>query len=271
MILEILISTMYRKDLSFLDRMFPDRYEEYKILIVNQTDSRTVLKSNLANIRVINSFDIGLSKSRNLAIQNSIADICLITDDDVEFLPNFQQIIIDSFNVLQQASVILFKIKTHTGESYKPYPQISKQLYRKKDIETASSIEMAFKRRDILNRFYFNTSFGLGTSFPHGEEYLFLKQILEANMGIYFQNKFVVKHSLERSTSNIGSDDFIKTQAALYFYDYKNLAYLYLLKFLFFLLRKKIISKKDLLKKFNKGVSAIKQYRALKLENVFDC
>lgn len=264
MILEILISTMYRKDFSFLEKMFPDNYEKYQILIVNQTDSESILKSDLENIRVINSFDFGLSKSRNLAIQNSIGDICLIADDDIEFLSNFEQIIIDSFNALKQASVILFKIEAFTGESYKPYPQISKQLYRKKDIETASSIEMTFKRRAVLNRFYFNTSFGLGTNFPHGEEYLFLKQVLESNLEIHFQNKVIVKHSLERSTSNIGSDDFVKTQAALYFHDYKNLAYLHLLKFVFFLLRKGVVSKNELLHTFKKGAFAIKQYRSLK-------
>ena len=45
--------------------------------------------SDFENIRVINSFEIGLSKSRNLAIKNALGDICIIADDDIEYVEDF--------------------------------------------------------------------------------------------------------------------------------------------------------------------------------------
>ena len=62
--LEVLISTMNRNSLEFLDAMFiHNDKSEFQILIVNQTQEGKVLKSDQFNIRVINSFEKGLSRS----------------------------------------------------------------------------------------------------------------------------------------------------------------------------------------------------------------
>lgn len=261
--LEILISTMNRTSLSFLESMFPHHaLDSLNILIVNQTQIDNVLTSDIKNVRVINSFEQGLSLSRNIAIKNAVGNICLIADDDVEYLPHFDEIILRAFSKLKKTSVIRFKINTFGGETYKAYPVVSKRLINKKDIESSSSIEMAFKSKDIItNHITFNPSFGLGSYFQSGEEYLFLKEVLQRHLIINFENKFIVKHAFERSTSNMGSDNFVKTQAALYYHDYKTLSYLFLLKFIIFLVRKRMIPFNYLIKKYMVGVSAIKTYK----------
>ena len=133
--LEILVSTMYRTSLSFLFQMFPcHNLETLNILIVNQTLKGNELKSDFENIRILNSYNQGLSFSRNLAINNAIGDICLIADDDVEFLPDFDQTILRSFSKRKLVSVILFKIATFSGKAYKNYPKDSKRLSKKKEI-----------------------------------------------------------------------------------------------------------------------------------------
>lgn len=264
-ILEILISTMNRTSLSFLEKMFPNQeLDRLNLLVINQTQIGNELDSNYKNIRVINSFDKGLSLSRNLALKNAAGEICLVSDDDVEYLPNFLNTIVSAFSRLKGASVIRFKIETFTGVAYKTYPKTSKSLNTKKDIESASSIELAFKRKDIIsNNITFNSLFGLGSRFQSGEEYLFLQEILKKGLNIYFENEAIVKHSFERSTSNMGSENFIKTQAALYYHDYQNLSYLFLLKFIIFLVRKKIVSLNEFVPKYKLGVSAIKIYKEL--------
>ena len=265
--LEVLISTMHRVSLHFVDKMFP--FQELKnlnILIVNQTERGKELQSIIPNIRVINSYEKGLSKSRNLALQNAKGDICLIADDDVEYFPNFEYTVKKAFISFPEASIIRFKISTFSGEPYKTYPLVSKRLYKKKEIENTSSIEIAIKRDKICNKIHFNTHFGLGSYFPSGEEYLFLKEALKQNKRVFFENEIIVKHSAESSTSNMGDEAFVKAQAALYYHDYKELSYLHLLKFLFFLLRKDIMNKKQFKNKFKAGVSAIKFYKKLKNE-----
>lgn len=264
--LEILVSTMNKTSLSFLESMFPyHKLESLNILIINQTEIGKELVSNSKNIRIINSFIKGLSLSRNLAIKNAIGEICLISDDDVEYFPNFINTVLSSFKSLKKASVIRFKIDTFSGDDYKTYPKVSKKLCSKKDIESSSSIEIAFKRKDIIsNHVSFNPLFGLGSHFKSGEEYLFLKDILNQDLYIYFENKAIVKHTFKRSTSNIESDNFIKTKMALYYHDYKELSYLYLFKFIIFLLRKQLIPLNDFIKKYNVGISAIKKYKKLR-------
>jgi len=239
--------------------------ETLNILIINQTQIGSELNSNYKNIRVINSYERGLSKSRNLAIKNAIGEICLIADDDVEYLPKFISTILSAFAKLKSASVIRFKIDTFTGEVYKIYPESSKKLYSKKEIENGSSIEIAFRRKDITTHgIGFNPFFGLGSQFQSGEEYLFLKDILNHGLNIHFENDAIVKHSYKRSTSNMGSENFVKAKAAQYYHDYHNLSYLFLFKFIIFLVRKKIISFKDIIPKYKVGLSAINMYKKLK-------
>ncbi len=263
--IEILISTMNRTSLSFLDSMFPyNDVEKLNILIINQTTNGKELFSNKYNIRVLNSFETGLSISRNLAIQNATGDICLIADDDVEYFPNFQETIKQSFINLKTTSIIRFKIETFEGVAYKNYPATSKRISNKKGILGTSSIEIAFRRLDIVNNnIIFNTLFGLGSYFKSGEEYLFLKEGLAKNLTIKFENKSIVKHSSQRSTSNMGDENFIKAQSAIYYIDYAIFSYLYLLKFVLFLWRKGIISINEIVTKFYVGVSAIREYKEL--------
>lgn len=265
MVLEILISTMNRKDISFLDTIFVNNdINDFQILIINQTDTQTFLQSNVKNIRIINSVEYGLSKSRNLAIKNAIGDICLVADDDVEYVKGFDKVIKEAFFNMANASIITFKIDTFCGENYKVYPENSKKLLKKKDIFGVSSIEIAFKRLDILNNnILFNTFFGLGSDFPSGEEYLFLKEALSKRLIINFKNKAIVRHSLEHSVSNLGSNKYIKTLAAIYYIDYKNFSYLFLLKLILFLLRKRMIKLNEAQEKFKVGLKAIDAYKKI--------
>ncbi|MBC8882665.1 hypothetical protein H9X57_02430 [Flavobacterium piscinae] len=68
--LEIIISTMNQTSLNFLVPMFPMcHFSAFSILIINQTTENNVLVSEFESVKVINSFEKGLSKSRNLGIK----------------------------------------------------------------------------------------------------------------------------------------------------------------------------------------------------------
>lgn len=265
LVIEVLIATMHRTSLAFIEKMFPyDELKNLSLLIVNQTKPGNECISNFENIRVINSYDKGLSKSRNIAIKNALGDICLIADDDVVYIEGFEEIVKNAYRSRANASIIRFKIETFTGETYKKYPETSNQLLSRKSIKPTSSIEITFKRKDIINKnIEFNTLFGLGSYFTAGEEYLFLKDTLKQDLIIYFENQSIVKHALERSTSDIGSDNYVKTVSAINYLDFKNFSYLLLGKFLFYLLINKIIGFKDIIKKFRVGVRAINECKNL--------
>jgi len=83
---EIIVATMNRDSLDFLIPMFPfASLADFSILIINQTHANAILTSDFSNIKVINSFEKGLSKSRNLGLKNAQGEILILADDDEVF------------------------------------------------------------------------------------------------------------------------------------------------------------------------------------------
>jgi glycosyltransferase involved in cell wall biosynthesis len=106
--IEILIATMNRDNFGFLIPMFPfANYWDFSIVIVNQTKGKPMV-STYENIKVINSTEFGLSKSRNLALANATKELLVIADDDVIFKSDFELKITRAFNHFQNPAVIKF-------------------------------------------------------------------------------------------------------------------------------------------------------------------
>ena len=89
---EILISTQSQTSLDFLVPMFKNQnYKDFNLLIVNQNFGSVDLVSEYKNIRVFNSPEKGLAKSRNIAIKNALGTVCLFADDDVVYEKDFKE------------------------------------------------------------------------------------------------------------------------------------------------------------------------------------
>ena len=261
--LEILVSTMNRVSLSFLSQMFPENnFENYSILVVNQTEKDTLLESPYTNVRVINSFEKGLPQSRNLALKNAQGDICLIADDDVKYKVGFDRIISDAFTTHLDADIITFKMVDENGNDFKPYQNIKQHSI--KTVRTVNSVVIALDRKRISeSNTLFDEHFGLGTTFQSGDEYVFLRNALQNNLDVKFEPKVILTHKFESSGRDAGSDRIIFARAAL-FYKYSGvLGYLRLCKYLYMIYRQDIITFKDLLPKYKVGVKGIKHYKSL--------
>lgn len=262
--LEILISTMQRTSLSFLSEMFSENnFLNYNILIVNQTSKDKILISNYTNIRVINSFEKGLSKSRNLALQNAKSDIVLIADDDLVYEKGFQTIVLNVFNNNPDAGLITFKAKKFKGKAYRNYKQ-SSHRHTLKSIKGVISWEIALclKKIKLLN-VTFDENFGLGSEFTTAEEYLFARNIIKARVSCYFCNEQIVAHPTFNSGMDLGSDRIVYARAALNYKIYNKLAYLWLIKFVFFLVKNNYIKVEQIQSKFKIGLKGIKTYKRI--------
>ena len=263
--LEILVSTVNRNSLDFLHQMFQNNaIADYQILIVNQTSEQHTLHSENPRIRVINSFEIGLSKSRNLAIENAIGDICLLADDDVIYLKDFEKIILESYSNHENADVISFK--TFTTENHPYYSNYPKETAKLNAFcKYVLSIEISFIRLSIVNsNSRFNENFGLGATFEDSENYVFFKDLLSnKNLNLLFVPEFIVMHEPISSSNDIVSDRLVFARAALYYKLYGNAAYIYVAKLIFFLLRMKMISLDEIRHKFKVAHSGIQTYKKL--------
>ena len=95
--------------------------------------------------RVYDSAQRGLTKSRNLAIEKSGADICMLSDDDEVFLPGYEDRILKAYAELPQADVIVFQIEnwpTSLGDTRRQlrFPQTMK----------VSSVQISFRRESLM-------------------------------------------------------------------------------------------------------------------------
>ena len=259
--LEILVSTMNRVTLDFLFKMFQNNnLNKYQILVINQTTENNLLHSDYDNIRVINSFQKGLSRSRNLAIENAVGDICLLADDDVIYLKDFESHIINIHKKLSDADVITFKTLTPTKEPYSNYPNNIKPLG--KFYKKVLSIEISFVRKSFsTHSIQFDEMFGLGSDFEDGENRILFKEIQSKGLKAYFVPEFIVIHEQFNSSSEVTSDRFIFARGALNYKLYGIYAYVYITKLIFSIFRKRLINFKDISSKFNMGLKGINAYK----------
>lgn len=210
--LEIVMATMNRDSLDFLIPMFPfSHFSEFSILIINQTLENKLLISEFPSVRVVNSFEKGLSKSRNLGLQNAHGKIVLLADDDEVFKEDFESIILEAHNNYPGAASICFSIEGTNGLLFKKYPSQTKLQLNNLDIFNVLSIEISLKKAvfDQL-KINFDTNFGLGSSFMMGEEAIFLSDWKKQKQNIIIVPKVIATHPV------VSTDDKLNLEQRYY-------------------------------------------------------
>lgn len=260
--LEILLSTMHKTSLSFLSNMFSSKdYSEVNILIVNQTDESHLLTSNIDNVKVVNSYEKGLPQSRNTAIKSASEAICLIADDDVKYVENFNDIILSAFKKHEDADIITFQMNDDEGQLFRDYQDIIK--HNKDTIYTANSVVIAFKLKSVVNNITFNTNFGLGAKFQVGNEYVFLRNALHAGLNVYFEPKVILSHPKFSSGQDAASDRIIYGRSALYYKYFGLRSYFRIGKHIYRTFLNGDLSLSEIIPKFGVALKGIKDYKQL--------
>lgn len=203
--LEILVSTMNRNSLDFLIPMFPFcQFSDFSILIINQTQQDNLLVSEFSNIRVINSFENGLSRSRNLALKNATGKIVLIADDDEVFKKGYDTLIINAYNDFPNAAVISFQVENSEGVLFRKYNKTTKIELNKLDLFGIFSPEISINKSifDVLD-VKFDTNFGLGSTFSMGEEAVFLMDLKSRKQQMVFEPKVLAINPTMTTTDKL--------------------------------------------------------------------
>ena len=184
MTLEVLISCMHQKDASIIKRT----NVQSNVLVINQCSREK--KENFTfengnnescNALIISTTERGLSRSRNMAIDNATGDICLICDDDEVLEDDYASIIVNAFEKYPQADVITFIVHTPRRCSY---PTKGKKIGYIGAMKR-NSWEIAFRRESIIkNNIHFDVNMGSGTGNGAGEENKFLFDCLKKGLRI---------------------------------------------------------------------------------------
>jgi glycosyltransferase involved in cell wall biosynthesis len=261
---EFLISTMHRTDLQFLTSMFKNYdLDSLHILIVNQTTEANILVSKQDNIRVINVFETGLAKSRNLALKHSKAEIAIIADDDVEYLPDALQIIKTAYILHPDAALISFQYLREDGSLYKLYQPESGYQNHKLHKQSLSSIEISM-RPEVLrqHKIHFNTCFGLGARFVCGEEQVLRDDIIRKGLKVAYVAKPIVMHTGKTSVPAENSKAYTQAIVVQKYLQHKNFIYLWLIRYIWKLISRKVIKFSEVGNIWYYGKTAVKDYKA---------
>lgn len=178
--------------LSIMNEENPQKYlKEMNIkgnyVIINQITDNKIKKTNMDEglKKIISICDRGLSKSRNLAIKNSTANIGLISDDDLYYVDDYEKIIGKAYEKYPEAAIIAFVVEYEDKKN-------NKKVYkggRVKFIRTLkiSSVQLTLNLEKIKKEnIYFDENFGSGSSYFMGEENIFLYDCLKKRMKIYY-------------------------------------------------------------------------------------
>jgi glycosyltransferase involved in cell wall biosynthesis len=214
MSLQILVSTMNQKDFHLLERM----KIQSDAIIINQCDDEGIfnLDKDGFKIKWINSKNRGLSRSRNMAIDNADRTICVLADDDLEYVPNYRDIILQHFKLYPDADVIAFQVEGIEAKFKDYYPKPRKINYLTS--MKISSVEIAFRLDKVkAANIRFNELFGAGAKYCMGEENIFLIECLKKGLNVhYVPKKIAYLHIGESSWFKGFNDNYFINRGAIF-------------------------------------------------------
>ncbi|MXN92405.1 hypothetical protein GR160_14345 [Flavobacterium sp. Sd200] len=259
---EILVATMHRNTLDFLVPMFPYApFYSYNILVINQTTAQNIITSPYPSVRVINSFERGLGKSRNVALQNAVGRLAMLADDDVIFTEGFDTAIANAFNILPDAALIKFKAETFEGMPFQKYASGIKKCLNAIDRLNIMSIEIAvntalIKKSGVL----FDTRFGLGSIFPLSEEPVFVNDLHNKGYKMGYVPKVIETHKPVMDSGNINLSELYRIKGAIFQRIFKSRYNLWLGIQLFFHIKHGVIKFGDIKNCIKTAAQGRKQY-----------
>lgn len=198
--LEILLSAMYLNGYDYINSL----NIVSDCVVVNQCEKNTYqnVVDNNRYICYIESTERGLSKSRNMAIRHATGDVWILCDNDVEYVPDYERLILNEYEKHPEYDGIIF----HVESSINPVPCFPKRRrigYLSSG--KAISYEISF-RRERVNGIWFDEHIGAGTRFKMGEENAFLYECLRRGLNIHYVPIKIAKLRYEPSTWNTGFD-----------------------------------------------------------------
>lgn len=258
---EILLSCMFLSDSK---EMIKRSHITSDTVIINQCDEENYKEENICNalIRTFSVTDRGLTKSRNLAISKSQADICIICDDDEIFNEGYEKAVSSAYDALPDADIIIFDMVDRPlkwGDSIKKLSYI--------DIMSVSSWQITFRREKLLaSGVLFDENMGAGSGNGAEEEFRFLTQCRKAKLRIYHYPFRLASVAQTQSTWFKGFDEefFVNRGNTTRYIMGLPLSVLYAAYYAF--AKRKQLSGMSMLRAFSYTVKGIKENRLTKLK-----
>lgn len=204
MTLEVLICT-FDERVKKVSSVFLSKMENVSYLVSFQYSDDKMLELlkdcnfNRDDVRVVSLKGRGLAANRNNAIKNACGDIVLIADDDVRYVSNFFDCILNHFQSDSDLDIACFQAENFEGKPLRSYPSFSFSYGESpRGVHFILSVGLAMHRTDKLPMF--DERFGIGAPFlAAGEEEVFLLDAFRKGLEVRYFPEVIVKTD-ERTT-----------------------------------------------------------------------
>ncbi|WP_258086294.1 glycosyltransferase family A protein [Xenorhabdus bovienii] len=163
---------------------------EYDYLIVHQITNnykadeyRAYFENRIKSkkIKYIQSNLIGLSKSRNIALDNASGDILWIMDDDVKILNGLTSVINKKMKENHDILILNHQYSNEINIIEKKMKEYNHNIISSAKI---CSIDICMKK-EVTEKLRFDENFGLGTDYPSGEEFIFISNAIKNGYSVH--------------------------------------------------------------------------------------
>ena len=182
-----------------------------KCIVINQCNKNSFEKYK--NFDIYSYNEIGVSNSRNHALDHAKEDILLFCDDDVVYNKDYEELVLEEFENNKKADAIIFNFESPNRRK--------KKIKRRKRLHIYNSFRYATYdiavRKESIKSIYFNTLFGPNAKYNNGSDTLFITDLYKNKLRVYSSPKKLGIAYNEKSTWFKGyNEKYFFNKGALY-------------------------------------------------------
>ncbi len=198
--IEVLVVTMNQTDCGLYQKM----NLQTDAIIANQSNHFDYIENTINNkkVKMITTPDRGVGKNRNIALLNATADIIIFADDDMVFVNNYEDGIIEAFEKIPNADIIIFEVDINANPDREDKRKIDKiGRVRTYNFMRYGTYRIVARRNSIIKKnIWFSLLYGGGAPFSSGEDNLFLREALRKRLKI-FKYPFKTADMIQKDSS----------------------------------------------------------------------
>lgn len=263
---EILITTMKKNKHDIMDLCKKCNIDD-DALFANQCDENTTYSFRYNNhfIKVICTNTIGVSKNRNILLDNCSGPYCICIDDDCSLVKDYKKILNNFISTHNNSEFISF------NGIFKKYNRLvtnkkTKRIVKFSDISHAGAPGFVFKKTAMsASKLRYDETVGVPNKICAGEDSLFYSQLLKKRSIFYRCSDvlFEINNFMTESSYYKGVDEnYVSTRGYITFLLHRRLYFLYMIRHIIrFHKIDKEKSLKLLAKWFKSGIKCAKKHQ----------
>lgn len=204
------MSTNFENTLKIVNSL-SDRIQSISFLIVSQCEKVDFIEKIGNRITIIKSRTVGLSKSRNIAIDYVDSGWIWFQDDDIELELASISKVVSGIN-FEKPDIFFIQVGSLENKNllYKKYDHYKTKSFL--NFLKISSIEIIVRKEFVYkHNIRFNESMGLGSDLPCCEENKFILDCFNKSAKVFYSVIVACYHTTDVSSRNI---DYIKNMKA---------------------------------------------------------